>query len=187
MFVDLSRNALILAQKKQKQKNYQPKNIRKLWNIDTEEKQVKRIGLLFGNQDLKNQKKETIPTISKVKNNISLIVKNNNEDRYLEIREIITQEISSMVSKLNNEAYQFIVQDGKRFGIQFIEFLIQKYGSKIYYLLESQLKNDIVADRFSDDIAQSILKNLNPPHVSRYLVDFFEAIFITLEKKGLEF
>ncbi|MFT6072460.1 MAG: hypothetical protein ACJAQ0_001519, partial [Dasania sp.] len=64
-------------------------------------------------------------------------------------------------------------------------FLHQKYGSKIYYLLQSQLKNDIVADRLSNDIAHNILENLKPHNVENFLVDFFEAIFIILEENGI--
>jgi|GEM_PF-5771052 len=187
MFEALSENALKIAQNNTYVRKYQPKNIRKLWNLDTEDKQAKRISHLFGSESLVKEKTDTTPTLAKTRNNLFHVIKGVDEDSYKEIKEILTEEIKATVKQIDEIARKFIADDGKRFGFQFIDYLNQKYGSKIYYMLAAQLKNDLVAARLSGDIAQIILSELSPTRFDQFIVGFFEAIFITLENNEIDF
>jgi hypothetical protein len=121
------------------------------------------------------------------RNDLSNVIYGKNEIRYAELLEIIGNELEGMIENLDEKALEFITQDGKRFSFQFIEFLVQKYGSKVYYLYQSQLKSDISADRLSDALADMLNDYFDLPKPEKFLTDFFKGIIITLENNGLLF
>ncbi len=187
MFDDLAKKSFILARNNQHKVQYTPKNMNKMWNIDTEDKRAERVKLLFGETSMSVTKDTLQPQMNPVRNHIPMVINGKNEARYLELKEILTNEIQTMSASLDKNALAFIKQDGKRFGMQFMDFLVQKYGSKIYYLYQSQLRNDISADRLSQDLFGIISENLKFDNLDIFLTAFFESILITLEQQGIEF
>lgn len=185
MFDDLSKKAEILAKNQKRKVIYTPKDMRKLWNLDNESLQERRIGLIFGKEITSIDKATLAPKMEISRNNMSSVIFGKNESRYQELKEIIRCEVEVMQQTLDSNAINFIVQDGKRFGLQFIEFLVTKYGTKIYYLYQSQLKNTALANRISADIADIMDQYLNPPDLKQFLLGFFEAIYLTLDDQGI--
>jgi hypothetical protein len=187
MFEALVDKATILARKNQRKIIYTPKNIVKMWHIDTETNRSKRINLIFGGTVEKAKKDFSKPQKNITRNDLSTIIYGKNDVRYLELKEILTNEIQNMANTLDAAALDFICADGKRFSLQFIGFLVQKYGTKIYYLYQSQMKNDMSADRLSEDLSLIIEFYLSPINHEIFLTHFFEAVIEALEKQGIEF
>lgn len=186
MFADLSKKATILAQQQNRNVTYTPKNMRKLWTIDNEKMKQERIRLLFGKKIMTIDQQTMTPSLHKSQNNMASVIFGKNDSRYHELLEIITGEIKVMHETLDAQSLDFIRQDGKRFCIQFTDFLVQKYGTKIYYLYQSQFKNTVLAERISQDIADIVMRYLAPHDLSTFLSGYFEAIFIVLDDNGID-
>lgn len=187
MFDALAEKAKAMALKNLYKRQYTTKSMNKIWNIDTDEKRAKRIKLIFGDNIVTISKDTLKPQMQTTRNHLSEVIYGKNESRYVELIEILSKEIKMMCENLDQKALDFIQQDGRRFGSQFMGFLVQKYGSKIYYLYQSQLKNDISADRLSIDLTEIFNKYTQFKNTDIFLTQFFASIIDTLEEQGIDF
>lgn len=91
-----------------------------------------------------------------------------------------------MSTNLDEKSLDYVAEDGLRFGQQFIGFLVQKYGSKIYFLFHSQLKYEKLSDRLSDEISNIFAHYIKPKDLENYSISFFEAVLLLLEEQGMD-
>lgn len=154
---------------------HMPKKLVAEWSKDTYRKKSTRVGKNFNKKLKPASEKNHKPWLKHVPD-LPTIKTGKNERYYNELHSMVSSELHAMCGNLDPDSINFIKEDGERFGNQFTEFLLGKYGTKILFLYRSQMGDDILADKMFEDFYDLFMSNLSPSQAEDYTQDFFRAI-----------
>lgn len=182
LYEHIKEKSLALMENNPVKVTHLPNDLAKMWIQDTQDKQSKRIGKMFGSKITQNPHEVKRPENNKSPH--SFVSKT--QTYYDELTVILSSELMAMSSQLEEDAMNFIKADAERFGEQFTNFLLEKYGTKILFLYLSQMKSDILADKMFDNVMEYIRKYIAPPIPEDFTQDFFRSILRIIKNNNLK-
>ena len=155
------------------------------WSKDTHTKRSSRVGKQFSKRLKKAPKTTQKPWLKHVPK-LPTIQTGKHERYYDELNTIINNELYAMCQQLDTDSMDFIKADGQRFGDQFTEFLLGKYGTKILFLYRSQMENDLLADKMFEDFHNLFSARIEPPEPEDYTQNFFRAVLTQMKTHNIK-